>query len=734
MIEHYCNLKIDDKIILKIDNNYIFLDQESYEFKGVIEFLNVPQLQNQITNLVEVQHNQFVINQSGVNRSLFISSQSLHEFMGKKYNPFNFKIQIDLKNCQIRYFEIGVKKIAEYNYSMPSSFLQTLNQQLSLDDQSQKEYISNIRPDQLFSNFGKNSLFDLMHSLPNGTVQVIVSRMAEFEDFKYPLVQFDRMYSLTSLDKAIQEKNIQRVELYLQLLVRFNDSPAFNFVIDRNIQQLLDMQINIQEYLESQLCFAAVQTNYIFSNSNEEILTADFDQSLNVLDIKRSYDKIMKLDSENEKDIKNVLTENFIINLPESIRNTDFIENLTNYENIEIFETPIIQAIIDYKWDKYTKNYFRNHFALFLGFLALVIFDIYYFVINLNKEGLTDEEIQTIFIQKLCLQLVCWSYLLFLSYYETKSMILQGADSYFSEFFNYGDLALIFFYFVTSILDLTGQVSSGLPILYSILIVQCYIKLVGYLRLYKGFSFLVSMLEAVFLDLKYFITFYLMILSLYAIIFTLLLYNGDAIPEEYSGINLMGYFIMSFRTSMGDFQVDNYNSLTSAGTIFAWIIWLTGVLFLNIILLNFIIAVISESYEKVMQKMVAQSYKQQAMLIKEREMHFSQNEKESLEYFPRFLILRRPVSSNSEENSEWQGFIKDIKKAMQKQQLGISTKLDQTQSKMLRDIKNENQKQIYEINLLKKTIEDLKKSNKNESREMKAQLTSFMEQMTKMMK
>jgi len=57
---------------------------------------------------------------------------------------------------------------------------------------------------------------------------------------------------------------------------------------------------------------------------------------------------------------------------------------------------------------------------------------------------------------------------------------------------------------------------------------------------------------------------------------------------------------MAFRTSMGDFQVDNYHSLTSVGTIFAWLVWLSGVMFMNIILLNFIIAVISESYEKVM--------------------------------------------------------------------------------------------------------------------------------------
>jgi len=57
---------------------------------------------------------------------------------------------------------------------------------------------------------------------------------------------------------------------------------------------------------------------------------------------------------------------------------------------------------------------------------------------------------------------------------------------------------------------------------------------------------------------------------------------------------------MAFRASTGDFQLDSYNELPNNNLLFAWIIWITAVLILNIILLNFIIAVISESYEKIM--------------------------------------------------------------------------------------------------------------------------------------
>ena len=64
------------------------------------------------------------------------------------------------------------------------------------------------------------------------------------------------------------------------------------------------------------------------------------------------------------------------------------------------------------------------------------------------------------------------------------------------------------------------------------------------------------MLEAVFIDLRYFIAFYSIVILLYGGIFTLVLStlsNGAMNMEEYEGIGLLGYLIMSFRTSMSDF-------------------------------------------------------------------------------------------------------------------------------------------------------------------------------------
>ena len=77
------------------------------------------------------------------------------------------------------------------------------------------------------------------------------------------------------------------------------------------------------------------------------------------------------------------------------------------------------------------------------------------------------------------------------------------------------------------------------------------------------------------------------------------------LDDNLSLLSGFGYFIMAYRTSVGDFVLDDYKDQTLTSTVtVAWVIWAIAVFILNIIFMNFIIAVISESYEKVMMKLV----------------------------------------------------------------------------------------------------------------------------------
>ena len=67
----------------------------------------------------------------------------------------------------------------------------------------------------------------------------------------------------------------------------------------------------------------------------------------------------------------------------------EFMDALCSIENIEVFETNVIQTIITYKWDKYAKKFFLYQFLVFILFLISYLLDIYFMVIYRDERSLT---------------------------------------------------------------------------------------------------------------------------------------------------------------------------------------------------------------------------------------------------------------------------------------------------------------------------------------------------------
>ena len=144
-------------------------------------------------------------------------------------------------------------------------------------------------------------------------------------------------------------------------------------------------------------------------------------------------------------------------------------------------------------------------------------------------------------------------YICYLIWYEIKSIIFSKWE-YFKDVYNYNDFLLVVSYVLIFIFDALSLYREGLQILYSVTLMFCFFKSINLLRQFKGFNFLISMLLSVFKDLKYFIMLYSMVLAIYGIIFTILEIQPSTDDlDYYSGINLAGYIIMSFRASIGDF-------------------------------------------------------------------------------------------------------------------------------------------------------------------------------------
>ncbi|CDW87224.1 wd-40 repeat protein [Stylonychia lemnae] len=276
-----------------------------------------------------------------------------------------------------------------------------------------------------------------------------------------------------------------------------------------------------------------------------------------------------------------------------------------------------------------------------------------------NQEKIKEniDQVPNIWI-KISTKVVCSLVLLFFLIYEIRQIRVQRRQ-YFNDGWNFFDFSLITAFTAFCIFDFISDNQDNLILIKILVIVLTFMKLFFFLRIFDGFSFLVQMMGGVFKDLKYFLIFFIIFILQFGMIF-LVLFKAKQV-DEYNGVNKLSYFLMAFRISSGDFQLEDYHNQDDGIVIFTWIIWIIAVLILNIVFMNFIIAVISESYERVMQKLVTESYRVKANMIVEREQLLNQNDLSSNKYFPNFIVVRRPLNTEIDDAGEWQGFIKDLK-------------------------------------------------------------------------
>ncbi|CDW71819.1 wd-40 repeat protein [Stylonychia lemnae] len=477
-----------------------------------------------------------------------------------------------------------------------------------------------------------------------------------------------------------------------------------------------------------------------------------FDFSINhPKNVNEKYDELFggKLLHSPESSDQIVSIEYNLINLPHSLRSNpqELMKVLSETERADYFENMVIQSIIKFKWNQYAKSFYQNRFYIYLIFMASFIFDIFYQTyasVKSNDGELPDQskveqdsEIQQLNMWlKISTKVICSIILAYFLGYELHQIRVQRRD-YFKDGWNYFDFSHIIAFVVYCILDFTNENHDSVILIKILVIVLSFMKLFFFLRIYDGFSFLVQMMGGVFKDLKYFLIFFIIFILQFGMIF-LVLFKAQSI-DEYNGVNKLAYFLMAFRISSGDFQLEDYHSQNDGLVIFTWIIWLIAVMTLNIVFMNFIIAVISESYEKVMQKLVAESYRVKAHMIVEREQLFNEADLARTDYFPNFIVIRRPLNTQTNEAGEWQGFIKDLKYTIRTSAVKSKTEIiqnlsqlqTQNNSKLDQVIENSSKNLANEgldekiSKLLKQQLDQAQENNNNDFKQLKTDVNGL---------
>lgn len=159
-----------------------------------------------------------------------------------------------------------------------------------------------------------------------------------------------------------------------------------------------------------------------------------------------------------------------------------------------------------------------------------------------------------------------------------------------------------------------------MPELKLLLIIIAFIKLLFFIRIFEDFGFLVQMILLCVYDLIPFIISYLIFLILFTVCFVVLDMEIDPEVEEAEN---MTYFqkmlLQTFRTAIGELGMPVYprilhrppSIVKTVNITLIWICWFSMTFFMLVIMMNFLIAVITSTYEKAInyQKIISYMHK-----------------------------------------------------------------------------------------------------------------------------
>jgi Ion transport protein len=191
------------------------------------------------------------------------------------------------------------------------------------------------------------------------------------------------------------------------------------------------------------------------------------------------------------------------------------------------------------------------------------------------------------------------SYLLLLPFliHEIYQIRLSNFSDYISSIWNVCDLSIHLIYPSYIILSyLSKDQLYATKCLQCCILILVFIKFLFFLRIFEPFSFLVQMFISVFRDMQNFIIFFSFVVIFFSIFLGILIND----LSSYEGIGPAGYFVIALRQSLGDYDTSSFAS-NSDYDILTWLVWLVVMMVGNVIFMNFIIAVVGQSYENCMQ-------------------------------------------------------------------------------------------------------------------------------------
>lgn len=236
-----------------------------------------------------------------------------------------------------------------------------------------------------------------------------------------------------------------------------------------------------------------------------------------------------------------------------------------------------------------------------------------------------------------------------------------------------------------------GNLFQVMPVLHLILIVLTSLQFLEYLKLNNERSKFIALFQQSFFDIAEFAFLFAMIV----LFFTLQLHVlgatfddggnfGEDYDTEHNDYQMIPYygviFMAAFRTAITDLQPPTYDYWVERWPILPgdsavhiaiiWIVWFTFIVHTVILALNFLIAIVSQSYEHIMSR------QQEAIIMSRSElnMEYAKQVNPDAKCDIEMLILATNIGEKNQ--NEWAGLTQNIKTEVRKVRETLKVDID----------------------------------------------------------
>ena len=334
----------------------------------------------------------------------------------------------------------------------------------------------------------------------------------------------------------------------------------------------------------------------------------------------------------------------------------NIMEYFADSDELSMFKTSPLQKFIEFKWHSIGS---RHHclsavvHCLYVVLLVLYVLEIY--ILNPNEgtsinvgtstpagagpeNGAAEQEGLGRYSHPrnyyALLLLACMALPLT---YEIAQVRASGIAEHLTELENYVDLSFIVFSIANSLYQYLVSAQDFIAKVLAILvIILTAFRTLKYLRIFRSFSPIVTMMMKVVIQLKAFLLFFLILLAFVSLLIGIVGVQNIGRPgafrnqwfgqprypgSEYKHVHpMLAHFLVVFRAALGDYSIVAAAQWASTSdAILFWLVWLVVVVYCCIMFLNFVIAEACSSYEHVAQHLDAVMEKDRANLISEAE-------------------------------------------------------------------------------------------------------------------